>query len=120
MVKIDEFRLAPNTQRTIDKRAEHASYNKDFIYEKYIGYLPPRNENELITKVELTIGIDFHTYDVMMFIYASSFMLVNNYTWEWANLWEDECARNGIASNDDLAGHLSDLGYDIDKVTILK
>lgn len=123
MVKIEELSLAPAVNVKIDARAVHRSDNKDFIYKEYVGYMKPRNSNESITRIDVVVDIDRHTYDVMMWVYATSYqktMLEKRAIWSWENLWNGSICKTGIASSSVIAKLLEEADYDVEKVTLLK
>ena len=123
MVKIEELRLAPAVNVKIDTRAVHRSDNKDFIYKEYVGYMKPRNSKESITRIEVVVDIDRHTYDVIMWVYAKSYqktMLEKRAIWAWENLWNGSICKTGIASSSVIAKLLEEADYDVEQVTLLK
>ena len=122
MVKIEELRLAPENSLEMNERAIRRSDNKNFIYQAYCGYLPARNEQELITKINIIIFIN-RTCELMMDVYAKSYQLMplgNRKRLVWKNILANKVCKTLIASESVLAEQLKELGYDIDKVTLLK
>ena len=123
MVHIEELRLAPENSLELNERAIRRKDNEGFIYQAYCGYLPARNEQELITKINIIIFINRQNCELMMEVYAKSLQLMplgNRKRLVWKNILANKVCKTLIASESVLAEQLKELGYDIDKVTLLK
>lgn len=123
MVKIEELRLAPENSLKINERAIRRKDNEGFIYQAYCGYLPARNEHELITKINVVVFIDRDTCDVMMEVYVKSYQRTpfgKRQRLTWKNILKNERRKTSIASDSGLVAQLKEVGYDIEKVTLLK
>ena len=123
MVHIEELRLAPENSLELNERAIRRKDNEGFVYQAYCGYLPARNEQELITKINIIIFIDRRNCELMMEVYAKSLQLMplgNRKRLVWKNILANKVCKTLIASESVLAEQLKELGYDIDKVMLLK
>ena len=123
MVHIEELRLAPENSLELNKRAIRRKDNEGFIYQAYCGYLPARNEQELITKINIIVFIDRQNCELIMEVYAKSYQLMplgNRKRLVWKHIWANKVCKTLIASENVLAEQLKELGYDINKVTLLK
>ena len=123
MVHIEELRLAPENSLELNERAIRRKDNEGFVYQAYCGYLPARNEQELITKINIIIFINRQNCELMMEVYAKSLQLMplgNRKRLVWKNILANKVCKTLIASESVLAEQLKELGYDIDKVTLLK
>lgn len=123
MVHTEELRLAPENSLELNERAIRREDNEGFVYQAYCGYLPARNEQELITKINIIIFINRQNCELMMEVYAKSLQRTpfgKRQRLAWKNIWKNAVCKTSTASNNVLAEQLKELGYDIKKITLLK